>query len=73
MADIIKMRHTVVVRGTPAIKNAEFGYHLQGVQDGQCLKLTQAEQHVYLVYRMTENVGSRHAEVNCHLLSLNGL
>ena len=73
MADIIKMRHTVVVRGTPATKNAEFSCHLQGVQDGKCLKLTQNGQHIYLVYRMTDNMGMRHAQVNCYFLALNGM
>jgi hypothetical protein len=67
------MRHTVAVRGTPALRNGELSYNLPGVQDGQCLRLAQGDHQIYLVYRLAESMASRYAEVNCHLLTLNGL
>jgi hypothetical protein len=67
------MRHTVAVRGSPAMRSGELSYNLAGVQDGQCVKLAQGEHHIYLVYRVAESMSSKQAEVNCHLLTLNAL
>jgi hypothetical protein len=58
------MRHTVLVRGSKAIRSGELSYNLPGLQDGQCVKLAQGEHHIYLVYRVAESMGSKQAEVN---------
>lgn len=46
---------------------------MPALQDGECLKLAQGERHIYVVYRVSESMSSRYAEVNSHLLALNGL
>lgn len=58
------MRHTIAIRASNKIKNGELTYHFPSVQDGECVKLSQNGKHIYLVYRLTESMGLKQAEVN---------
>lgn len=67
------MRHTVFVKSSPKIRKGELTYFVNSLQDGDFVKLSQQDRHIYLVYRMTENMGQKQLEVNDQILSLNGL
>lgn len=67
------MRHTIAIRGSNKIKNGELTFHFPSIQDGECVKLSQNSKHIYLIYRLTESMSLKQAEVNEHILIFNGL
>jgi hypothetical protein len=67
------MRHTISIKASSQIKNGSLTYYLPNMQDGECVRLTQGTSQIFLIYRVTESMGRKQAEVNEYLLSLNGL
>ena len=47
------IRHTIIARGDPELQQATLSCCIQGLQDGDCVKLTQNNQKIYLSYRLS--------------------
>ena len=58
---IAMIRHTVSLRADPELQEGRLGCCLQGIQDNDCIKLTQFDRVIYLTYRLSESMAEKHA------------
>lgn len=67
------MRHTIAFTGSNRIKNGQLSFNIQSLQDGEYVKVSEGPKHIYMVYRLSEQMNMREAVLNEKLLTLNGL
>ena len=65
------IRHTISIKADPEIHQGELSCCLQGLQDGDCVKVTQADRNLYLTYRLSEKMAEKETAVHMQLMMLN--
>lgn len=67
------IRHTISVRADATLRQADLSCCLPGFQDGDCIKLSQGDNCVYLTYRLSEKMGEKLTALGMQLMQLNNI